>query len=96
MIKRSLKISQGLNVTTIAQACTVKSVRSMLEGLGRANIPCATFNRNTLPNHASSASHKGTVALEAQQLLSATSGGISEAVETAERKAMIGLMKWMY
>ena len=57
------------------------------------------FTRQGLCNHASSASHKDAVALEAQQLLLATSGGISEvfgAVETAERKAMIGLMKCMY
>ena len=33
LIERSLKISRGLNVMTIAQDYTVKSVRSMLECL---------------------------------------------------------------
>ena len=57
------------------------------------------FTRQSLRNHALSASHKDAVALEAQRLLSATAGGISEAfgaVETAEMKAMISLMRCMY
>ena len=63
------------------------------------DVPCATFTRQSLHTHSSSASHQDTVALEAQRMLTTTTGSISEtfcSVETAEKKAIIGAIKCIY
>lgn len=63
------------------------------------DVPCATTTRQSLRRHESSRSHTEAVALETQLCLSRTNGGIAqsfEAVQSAERKAMISAMKCLY
>ena len=84
------------------KVCRKYSRRPTIVPVGCAvwvDIPCITLTRQSLRNHASSASHKDTLFLESQLCLSNTDEGISgafSAVQSAEHKAMIGAMKCMY
>ena len=85
----------------ICLLCRKHNRRPHKVALGKASwvdIPCKTFTKQSVKNHAKSDSHKDAVTLEAQ-LCSSVSGDIRQllaAVQSAEKKAMIGAMKCMY
>ena len=63
------------------------------------DTPCRSITRQALVKHSRSESHVDAVKLEAALGLARTDGGIERAfqrVVSAERKAMIGLLKCIY
>lgn len=86
----------------LCSLCRKHSRRPKKSVTGRCawvDVPCVTLTRNTLSKHELSEAHCDAVKLETQLCLSKKDGGIAgafSAVQSSERRAMIGAFKCMY